>query len=481
MNFEERIKAIDNIPGILDFKFEDGSPVWLAIRFRIRFLYLETNSSGPGGQISKNVSKWSIVIKILAYAWNCWLRRPRNGEISPDILTIANYEDNVRCPNRMTTAYVNCKDFRTIEWLYSPIFIPFPKIENTFSFDYFYIKTLILEKIKALFKQKRQQNKFDGIIHILHKRLDDIIPARNIEALGFELLRTDVLSRQYRKVLKKKLEKLNPGMVIFSEGNNGDWRHNILFSLLRELKIPSAEVQHGTFNIGMKYGADLVLQEEFKKYKTEYIFTFGNYHSEQTNIPAQCISIGHFPLEMELDRINAEPHSKDGLLNILFVCEGLPPSSKNNEFIKTTFAALSKFSQNFRLTVRLHHSETADNKYNPFFTFPGTRYSHFEQESIFGLLASADLIILHASTVAFESIYFKKNPLVFHDQTTADYVPKDIGLWFKNEEELLNLLQNPGSTLSFDTELRKRYWAEGKVIENFRKFRNTHIVNPAQN
>jgi hypothetical protein len=481
MNFEERIKAIDNIPGILDFKFEDGSPVWLAIRFRIRFLYLETNSTGTAGQISKNVSKWAVAYKILKYAWNCWLRRPRNGEARPDILTIANYEDNVRCPNRMTTAYVNCPDFRTVEWLYSPVFIPFPKIKNTFSFDYFYINALISEKIKGFYKQKTQHNKFDGIIHILHKHLDDIIPAKSIEAIKFELLRTDVLSSHYRKMLRRKLEKLNPGMVVCSEGNNGDWRHNILFSLLRELQIPSAEVQHGTFNIGMKYGSELVLQDEFKKYKTDYIFTFGNYHSEQTNIPAQCIPIGHFPLEMELDRINAEPHNNDGILDILFVCEGLPPSSKNNEFINTTFAALSKLGQSFRLTVRLHHSETANDKYNPFFTFPGTRYSHFEQESIFGLLASADLIILHASTVAFESIYFKKNPLVFHDQTTAEYVPKDIGLWFKYHEELLKLLQDQGPSFSFNTELRKRYWAEGKVIENFKKFRNTHIINPTHN
>lgn len=417
-------------------------------------------------------SSFRAKLSLLKYILFVFRNRPRSAEKSTDILAISNYEGNPAAPNRMTTAYVKAPGFNTVEWLYSPVLLNFPKIRNTFSFDYFLYKALIWNRLLRFFKKSEVSYAIDSVIGIVRENFGDILGDGIIEELRLELIRTDEICVLYSKLLRKSLKDLHPRLVICSEGNNGDWRHHILFRECRSLKIPTVEVQHGTFNEGMRYGEKIAGSPELKNVKSDYLFTFGKYHRTQTNLPSECIPVGHYPLEMELDAIAGKREALNSdKLKILFICEGLPPSSKNNAFINTTVKALEGFRQPFELIVRLHHSESENEKYNGFFRFQGTRYSHFDTENIYLLLATADIVILHASTVAFESVYFGKEPLVFEDDLTSTYVPENIGYRFKDSEDLIRLLDSiPKDEAMMDSNKISEYWVQGRVLDNFKKF-----------
>lgn len=470
MNFEEKILETDNQPAILDYRFEDGSSLWLTARFMLRLKQLSVAS----GTAQKSVNNAGGKSVLLGYLWHCLIRGPWRSSGKKDIISIANYEGNPLLPNRMTIFLKQLPEFKRAEWLYSPSFLKFKGIKDTFSFDYFYFRALIHKKFKGRKNQAIRIAEIEKFIQYLEAEFAEYFTSNYFNELKYNLISIDGLTVKYRSLIHKYLSKTHPKIIICSEGNNGDWRHGIVFSETKKLGIKTGEVQHGAFNLGMKYGDQLVKQETFKQQKSDYLFTFGNFHASQTNISSVCIPLGHFHMEMKLSEINKEKPKKEGLLNILFICEGEPPSSIDNGLILNTLPALRALKKPFELVVRLHPSEGPSEKYNELMALDNARYSTHKEDSIYQLIYEADIVISHASTVVFESLYFEKTPLIYWDRATEIYIPKGIGKGFSTSDELLELIND--EMLTSKTLPVGDYWQQGGVVNNFKSFLKQYSI-----
>ncbi len=466
--FESTVIRVDNLPDILKYCFNDGTSIWPSLRFQLRFYYLEKMATSQNPLNLNNIPQESKT-SLTKYLWHTFIKGAWRNASHIDILSIANYEGNPECPNRMTVFLKSLNNFKKRELLYSPKWRIFPKLKDTFSFDYFYNKALIMRKIG---RPKPSNNSISDIIELLKivsVEFEGIITPQNLSALKPTLLRNNEITLLYHTYIEKYLKKCTPKLILCSEGNNGDWRHAILFTIANKLNIPSAEVQHGIFNIGMKYGKKLVTQKQFIQQKSKYLFSFGKFHCSQTNLPAKCIPLGHYHLELAKKEL-LEFHKKaSNSLNILFICEGIPTSSINNGLVNATYSALRQLKTPFQLTIRLHPSESANPKYDKLFEFSNSRYSDFKSENIHRLIVDSDIVICHASTVVFEALYFEKNPLVLEDAATSEYIPKGVGLGFKDAGELLQHIESGAYKMSeYSNELG--YWASGNVADNFNEF-----------
>ena len=464
-NFSFRLNLLDNSGEILDFKFSDGTPVWLHLRFLLRLKYMESQTL-VGSSSKKTVSPSSAKVELLKYIGHAFLNNPFNIKHRPDLVSIANYEGNPECPNRMTVFLNEMTELNRAELLYSPRFLRFSDLKNTYSFDYFYLNALLKAKLFRTSNSSDFMQNLNTLFGRVEEDLGVMLSKQVLNELKSQIIRINLFTVHYRRVVSKWLKKMQPKLLVCSEGNNGDWRHGILFNEACKLGIPTAEVQHGIFNIGMKYGQKLAENPEFASFKSSHLFTFGPFHCSQTNVPSICIPLGHYHLEQEVKKMQGKVHKKDGKLKILFIGEGNPPSALNNGLIKATEQALREIRFPFRLVVRLHPSEGPDDKYTGLLQFPDSRYSEFKAEGIHALLAEADIVITHASTVIYEALFFNKPTLVLHDANTDQYVPSGVGVRFKDGNELLLKLTN----CTESTDANDDYWATGDVVSNFRAF-----------
>jgi hypothetical protein len=257
-------------------------------------------------------------------------------------------------------------------------------------------------------------------------------------------------------------------MVVCSEGNNGDWKYGILFSVLKKLEIKSAEVQHGALGIGMVYGSKLIEEHLFRAQKSDVLFTFGAYHSRRSNVADMNVALGNYKLEKtkEAESLKTRESSR---IRIVMICEGIPPSAINNGLVTTVSEGLGQIKIPFEVIVRLHPTESENEKYDEILSLAYSRYSKYNEEDISELILNADVVIGHTSTVLFESWYYNKRPLILKDTNSVENQPEELGLWFSNADELRTIIEQ-GKYKEIDHNVRDDFWEQEGVVNNFRKF-----------
>lgn len=460
--FHKLLFELDNRHSDLHFTFSDSTPVWPILRWQLRIAEMQSQSGSRSvkSHSGQPVSLWS-------HLFFCLQNRPKFS-IDTDIISIANYEGNPSVPNRMTAFLKDIPELKKQEWLYSSNKKMFGGLPETYSFDYFFYTSWLKSKLMFTSPNPVWEKQLDVFLASAKQVLDAHIKPQAWLQIRSELSFINRVIPVYRKTLKTALKKAKPKFLLVSEGNNGEWKQAVLFQVAKELQIPTGEVQHGVFNLGMKYGEKLALNPTLKSMKTDYEFVFGPFHAGLTNAPVQCIPFGHYDLERAAG--STEPKTGE-TMRIVLICEGIPPSSVDNGFLKHTYAALKAFQKPFQLIIRLHPSEAPDEKYAPFFEFPGTCYSQITEESVHSLLQKSDLVISHASTVVFEALYYNIPALVLQDANTENYIPAGVGIPFGSNAELLDRLLNyrnfeVGSGV---------FWSREGVVPNFRNFWENHI------
>jgi hypothetical protein len=457
--------SLDNEKADLQFTFSDSTPVWPILRWQLRIAEMQKSSGSvkPASQSVETVSLWKHMLF-------CLQKRPKFSG-NTDVISIANYEGNPEVPNRMTVFLREIPELKKQEWLYSSGRRMFDGLPQTFSFDYFFYKSWLKSKLMFTSPNQHWEKELDGFLLQIRPVLEPFIQPKAWNQIRSELSFINRVITYYRKTLKTSLSKAKPKFILVSEGNNGEWKQAVLFQVAKELNIPTAEVQHGVFNLGMKYGEKLALNPKLKSMKTDYQFVFGPFHATLTNAPVQCIPFGHYDLERAAAIKPPFESKHQGSLRIILVGEGIPPSSMDNGLIKHAYTALKALQVPFQLTIRLHPSESPDDKYIPFFEFPGTCYSQCTDESVHALLQKTDIVISHASTVVFEALYYNLPVLVLQDANTETYIPKGVGTPFHNHLELLDLM----SRQDYINAQGEECWSREGVVVNFRQFWNQHI------
>ncbi len=460
--FQRLLFELDDSLSDLHFTFSDSTPVWPILRWQLRVAEMQ-KPSGNAKMASQSVQP----VSLWKHLFFCLKNRPK-CPADTDIISIANFEGNPSVPNRMTTFLREIPELKKQEWLYSSSRKMFVGLPETASFDYFFYISWLRSKLLFVSPNPVWEKQLDEFLNPVRQALDAHIKSNAWNQIRAELSFINRVISIYRKTLKKALKKARPKFLLVSEGNNGEWKQAVLFQVAKELQIPTGEVQHGVFNLGMKYGQKLAMNPKLKNTKTDYEFVFGPFHATLTNAPVKCIPFGHYDLERAAG--STQPKTRE-TMRILLICEGIPPSSVDNGLLKHTYAALKMFQKPFDLTIRLHPSEAPDDKYNAFFDFPGTRYSEYKVETVQSLLKQSDVVISHASTVVFEALYYSVPVLVLQDANTQTYIPNGVGIPFHNNQELLDLLNRRDHTNAEADE----FWSKEGVVHNFWQFWKQHI------
>jgi hypothetical protein len=472
-DFEEIIYEIDAMPGILDLTFEDGTSIWLCLRFDLRMInFKNSTESEVLAQNNDSIDSISLIDHI-KYVFFTFLKSPVLHSKKVDVLTVANFEGSIKEPNIWTCFIKEIKEIKSIELLYSHKFIKFGKIANTYSLDYFYSIAKIKSKYKNKKNNKKEIDNINLIIDIISQKLASYIFNKDLNSLKSKAIYINRIIREYREQLQVYLKDLNPRLILTSEGNNGDWRYCVLFSVANNLKIKTAEVQHGAFGLGMKYANVLKKNDVFIKHKSDFLLTFGEYHNSVSNAAKENYTLGNYKLEKVINNNIQTNMSYSKNKRVVIVSEGLPASSPSNKYIEVISNYFATSNKSYELVVRLHPSELPSAKYNKLLGLDNCRYSLSEEEDLFNLIQCSDIIIGHTSTVLFEALYFNRTPIIFKDKVSVQYIPKELGIWFDSESSLNDVLEN-----NRKNPLQKDlFWANGSVIDNFVTFYNNKILN----
>lgn len=464
--FEEILFALDNQPDILDCKYEDGSSVWLSIRFDLRMInfFNQADSSAPRKKIKQHRKR-----EIIKYVLYSMINTPWLDTSQIEILSIANYENNKTVPNIWTYFIRKLNGIRHKELLYSHEYYSFSGIKNTLSFDYFYNVAKIKSKWNKCFIKRDKTNfnkKVDDLFYIIYNKVKDYIIIDDLNNLKKHIIHINALSGYYEKQLLKYLKKVKPKIIITSEGNNGDWKYGTLFRVANDLGIPTAEVQHGAFGLGMVFGKQLIRQPEFQRHKSKFLFTFGEYHNSKSNAALFNIAMGNYKLELIN---NSNIISNEYKSCIVIFSEGIPPSSINGNFMKTVSSALKNYKGNNKIVIRLHPSEEDTNFYRFLFKEINCSFHTGDYMSMYGLVRNCECVIGHNTTALFEALYFDKMPLIFEDSVSEQFISSELGIWFRDAHRLSEILNNR-EYLSNNKKRKNHFWKEGNFSDNFLRF-----------
>jgi hypothetical protein len=357
--------------------------------------------------------------------------------------------------------------------LYSHKLWTFGNIPATYSCDYFYYRSLVFHKIHAYFKKGKRNHAHSEFMVYLRLKLGAYLSENDFGQIASLTSHVESIGHWYRRILTRYLRFVKPRLIVSSEGNNGDWKYNILFSVAHALKVPTVEIQHGGLGLGMVYGNELVKESFFKKQKSDYLFTFGDYHNGMSNAAGENISFGHYRLETEKKKLLPNRSKEGEPIRILFVCEGIPASAENNGLIRSAEEALRNYNGDYELVIRLHPTEVPGPRYEGLMGLRNARYSSYQTENIYQLVSDADIVLGHISTVMFEALYFEVTPWIFRDETSLRYMPINLGEWFSNADDLKQMLENFSRAKKAPE--KQIFWEENGVLDNFRSFWENRI------
>jgi len=458
----EYLHKLDSLPGILDFRFSSGLSMYVCIRYELMFLLLHENNGGQEGLKKRkpSLSRW----KIIQYLIFCFLNKPSTRHV--DIIGVANCENDSKVPNKVIDFIHYLQRYNVSMWLYSPRLIKFGRNLGFFSFDFFFYESLLASKLLRKKVTESKQKEIFRFINLIKQQLPPNIHIDVFNQLEKNLNMIELISSRYQKKLTEHLRKINPGLILVSEGNNGGWQHAALFKSCKELGIKSAEMQHGTFGAGMRYAESLIEDPYFIQHKSDNILTFGPYHNTQTNLKSIKIPVGHYNLEY--NRLyNPLKKTSSEKLNILFLCEGVNYRTANNTITRIVSNAIKKLNIEYSLVVRLHPSEHTPARFQELASLENAKTSSLMYDETKKVLSECDVVIGYMSTALFEAVLFDKYVLYYRDNVSEMHIPQELGDFFDCETALLEHLNRAAITKTYQRNNKGWFWQPGILTDNF--------------
>ncbi|MBC7092154.1 MAG: CDP-glycerol glycerophosphotransferase family protein, partial [Nitrososphaeria archaeon] len=95
----------------------------------------------------------------------------------------------------------------------------------------------------------------------------------------------------------------------------------------------------------------------------------------------------------------------------------------------------------YRIVFRLHPGEVAfKERYQGLFNYKNIEVN--SSGDIYELIHSSDYVVSVYSTTIFEAASFGKPVYIYRHPLSELYIPENLGLWFSDAEELLELIRN---------------------------------------
>jgi hypothetical protein len=338
--------------------------------------------------------------------------------------------------------------------------------DNTDNFatqDYGWLTSFLSHQIKRIFS-KKQNPDIERFIDFL--RTEEIADVDFCEQMRNALYGFYFSYASYRSYLTKVLKKFEPKVIFADDGAYGSYKA-ILFKTAKENGILTGEFQHGTISKGQlayNYGDGIFKSKEYRKYLPDYILTFGDYWNTQMNIPSKVVTIGapHF-----YESIKKYKDIEEQKNSILIVSQG----TVTNIFVEIA-KYLSDSLPGYKIIFKLHPGEVPfEDRYKTLYKYNNIQVA--KSGDIYKYIAECEHIIACYSTTIFEAMGFDKNIFVLDNEQSRTHIPKDIGIQFKEKEELKELIiQSEKQDIKYDLE----YYFSSNWKENYDIFMEENLL-----
>ena len=231
------------------------------------------------------------------------------------------------------------------------------------------------------------------------------------------------------RLARRLFQRIKPNSLFVEDANYGAGPHVAIVAAANGLGINTVELQHGVFDIAFQYGDRLNQQTIFREHKTKYLFTYGKHHSNYSNLKNKKVEVGNYYLSLIAgDNKSSGARQTKRVLIIDGKQNSYPMLSLcRNLLIKGELEGKLEFA----LKLHPYYSTSIED-----IGFDAVDIPIYLEENIIELIRDYDIIISSYSTAIFETLLFHKHLLVFDDELSREFVPREIGKRFNDEDSL---------------------------------------------
>jgi len=261
------------------------------------------------------------------------------------------------------------------------------------------------------------------------------------------------------------IKALSPKILFVHCGSYGG-DSAIVTKICKNHGIKIVEVQHGIvnkFHLAYNYGFDK--NSEYEKYLPDFFLSWGKYWTDQLKrLPVNKVVIGNPEFINNFKNYSEKQLNKNNPIRlILVVSQGIV----TEKLVKLTEELSTKLPSNYKIIYKLHPGEVPfRDRYQSLYNYENITVVTYG--NIYEYIKSSDFIVGHTSTTLFEALPFEKPIFVLDDQLSRMYIPNEIGIRFKNADELREMILNPEKS-KYNNVDWKYYW-ETEWKNNLRSF-----------
>lgn len=428
----EKLLDIEKNEKILEYRFGfDDFLMWPLVRWQILSKAVNNYEETPKKQTIK-------IRDLLKYSFNVILKYPylvKDKEIVSFGTSLSNILIDKKYFNRIHDYYnfIFPEDTIFFELPYNFTYKKPRAFKNTYYHDYIRIMPVIKSKfVKNI--DSESLNEINAFIDFLKNnfaiRFDDSF----YETIKNCLIKEEKRIKYRKKYFLRLIDKIQPKVLFLNCAHYGGESYIIKWA--KERGIITAEFQHGVVSKthpAYNYGEVILNSEEYKKYTPDYFLTYGEYWNNQINIPGKAYVVGNPHFHESIKRYKDIEEEK-GIILIV-----------SQWTLTEEFVEIAKFLANNlkdkKIVFKMHPGEMKN--YRLIKSLESFQNIEVKKDGdIYELIAKSESIIACYSTTVFEALAFNKNIYLLDNEFSENYIPEEIGLRFKNNHELLNLIKN---------------------------------------
>jgi len=313
----------------------------------------------------------------------------------------------------------------------------------------------ILATIKSKFNNNKYFSGISEFIKLLNKIYGKYISKPELESIYNQLIKIDKKLKYYNSLYKKLLIQLNPKIIFINCASYGNKAN--LIKIAKNLGIKVGEFQHGLISSqhpAYNCSKALFNSKEYKNYIPDYILTYGEYWNNCITLPTFKISIGNPHYDSMINKYTLNKYTltetdkkvKEKKMNILLVSQG----TITNIFVEIAKKLSEIIDKNkYQIIFRLHPGEVPfENRWEVLKNISSIKISKYGD--IYELIFKSDFIIGYNSTTIFEALPFNKPIFIYDNDVSRADIPNNIVIWFKDVEEVYNIISNKSYNLKKD-------------------------------
>lgn len=440
-NFEKFL-AFENSGKVLTFHYQYRNMlVWPFVRnvlFNCVYKIINGENTGLIDSSAQNMKNG----RLLSYKWTQFFKISANPLFSckqTDILYLYHVMGNVKDENGV---YYN-RIYDDFAALYdstaiiesAPLFRHFyPKKYKTYETDAIEILCAFHEKLAPLGAQDRDM--IERFIEYLKRDFPFALRESHLRMIRIELERYAKNMKLIYEYYRKVFTRISPRLVFVAQACDGS-HMACKIKVLRDLGIPSAEIQHGLISnehFAYNYSQAVCDSEEYRSYLPDHYLTFGHFWEQTIRLPVHKVVLGSANFNRNFDttdQCNAAENkaAEESILILPSVLETY------TELIRYLYDKLP----DRKLLVKVHPTKLK--QYEAFKEMENDRISVYINENINTFFSRSKTVIGDDSTALYEAVALGKQVMIW-DTEYSKGIHRAMGRRFTDKEELVELLQS---------------------------------------